>query len=133
MKFFLSIMMFLQISWGADATLEVVKGVEGLASLAIEDGSYQPNDSSRKFMQMLAADMNVISMFTVNETYSTCSFESITPSAIHKDAQYLLRYQLADDGMGGIKADIKLLQNGREIFLKNYILKQTAMSLCFNI
>lgn len=129
MKFFLSIMMFLQISWGADATLEVVKGVEGLAPLAIEDGSYLPNDSSRKFMQMLAADMNVISMFTVNETYSTGSFESITPSAIHKDAQYLLRYRLADDGMGGIKADIKLLQNGREIFLKNYILKQSDMAV----
>lgn len=129
MKFFLCLVMLVQFSWGADATLEVVKGVEGLSSLAIEDGSYQPNDMSHKFMQMLSADMNVVSLFNVNDSYAAVSFDSNLPSEIHKDAQYLLRYRLANDGAGGIKADIKLLLNGKEIFFKNYILKQSDMAV----
>lgn len=129
MKFFLSMIMLVQLSWGADATLEVVKGVEGLASLAIEDGSSQPSDISRKFMQMLAADMNVVSLFNVNDSYAAVAFDALTPSVIHKDAQYILRYRLSDDGTGGIKADIKLLFSGKEVFLKNYILKQSDMAV----
>ena len=31
-------MIWCQLLWSADATLEVVKGVESLASLGIEDG-----------------------------------------------------------------------------------------------
>lgn len=129
MKIILVFLTFIQFSWGADATLEVVKGVEGLAPLAIEDSSLQTSDFSRKFSQMLAADMNVVSLFNVNDSYAAVPFNSLTPSPLHKDAQYLLRYRLLDDGTGGIRADIKLLQNANEVFAKSYILKQSEMAV----
>lgn len=117
----------IQLLWGADATIEVVKGVTGLSPLAIEDSSSQSTEMSQKFSQMLAADMNVISMFSVDESYALAGFDASSPAAIHKEAQYLLRYRLVNDGMGGVKADVKLLQDGNTLFLKSYILKQSEM------
>lgn len=119
--------MFIQLTWGADATLEVVKGVEGLSPLAIEDGSVQISETTQKFTKMLAADMNVVSLFTVDESYAATAFDSLIPAPSHKEAQYLLRYRLVNDGSGGMRADVKLLQNGRELFIKNYVLKQSDM------
>lgn len=129
MKFIVFILMFVQLTWGVDATLEVVKGVEGTAPLAIEDSSLQSSDMSQRFAKMLAADMNVISMFNVNDSYAVAPFDSQSPAASHKDAQYILRYRLSNDGSGGINADIQLLQNGQKLFVKNYILKQSDMAV----
>ena len=127
MKFFLFVLVFVQISWGADATLEVVKGVGGLSPLAIEDSSPQTTEMSQKFSHMLAADMNVVSLFDVDESYAAVGFDIPSPASTHKDAQYLLRYRLANDGVGGVRADIKLLQEGNPIFEKSYVLKQSEM------
>lgn len=129
MKIIIVLLALIQFSWGADATLEVVKGVEGLVPLAIEDSSHQTSDFSQKFTKMLAADMNVVSLFAVDESYASVPFNSLTPSLLHKEAQYLLRYRLVDDGVGGMRADIKLMHNGNEIFLKSYILKQSDMAV----
>lgn len=129
MKIILIFLTLIQFSWGADATLEVVKGVEGLSPLAIEDSSLQTSDLSHKFTQMLAADMNVVSLFTVDQSYASVPFNSLSPSPQHQEAQYLLRYRLVDDGAGGIRADVKLLQNGNEFFAKSYILKQSEMAV----
>jgi TolB protein len=127
LKFFLLIMMCFQLGWGADATLEVVKGVDSLSSLAIEDGSTQVSEASKKFTQMLAADMNVVSLFNVDESYAAIAFDSPTAATLHKEARYVLRYKLSHDGQGGIRADVKLLLEGREVFFKNYVLKQSEM------
>ncbi|MDD5158422.1 MAG: Tol-Pal system protein TolB [Sulfuricurvum sp.] len=127
MKIISIFFMLVQLLWGTDATIEIVKGVEGLSPLAIEDASPVSNEMSQKIFQMLAADMNVVSLFTVDESYATAPYEALTPAANHKNAQYLLRYRLVNDGMGGIKADIKLLRNGSEMFIKSYVLKQSEM------
>lgn len=114
--------------WSADATLEVIKGVQkNLPSLAIEDASNGMGETSQKMFAMLNADMNVVSMFTVDDNYGTAAYDAISPSANHKNAQYILRYRLSPDGTGGIKADIRLLQNATELFAKTYILKQSEM------
>ncbi|MBD3809364.1 MAG: Tol-Pal system protein TolB [Sulfuricurvum sp.] len=127
MKFLVLFLTFIHLAWGADATLEVIKGVEGLSALAIEDGSAQPSEVSRTFSKMLAADMNVVSLFVVDETYATAAFDSSVPATSHKEAKYILRYRLISDGIGGIKADIKLLQENEELFIKSYLLKQSEM------
>jgi len=117
----------IQLSWGADATIEVVKGVAGLSPLAIEDASPQSTEMSQKFSKMLAADMNVVSLFNVDESYAMAGFDAISPAPVHKEARYLLRYRLVNDGAGGVKADVKLLQEGNTLFLKSYVLKQSEM------
>ena len=113
--------------FGAETTLEVTKNVVGLSKFVIEDGSDRGVESTQKFHKMLSADMKVVSLFDVDETYSAQSYESVQPSANHKDASYVLRYRLISDGSGGYKAEVKLLQNELVLFNKTYLLKQTEM------
>ncbi len=127
MKFLLVLVTCFHILWSADATIEVVKGVEALPRLAVEDGSFKSSDKSRNMAKMLVADMQVVSLFNVDESYATAPFDAITPAPSHKEAQYILRYRLSDDGAGGMRADIKLLQNGSDLFSKTYMLKQSEM------
>lgn len=112
--------------WSADAILEVAKGVQTLPNLAIEDAS-GTNETSQKMYTMLNADMNVLSLFNVDSNYASAPYESLVPSANHQNAQYVLRYRLSNDGTGGLKADVRLLQNTTELFAKSYILKQSEM------
>lgn len=127
MKFLILFLILIHFAWSADTTLEVVKGVEGLSPLAIEDSSPQSSEMSITFSKMLAADMNVVSLFTVDDSYAISPFDSVISSPLHKEAKYLLRYRLINDDSGGVKADIKLLQEGQELFTKSYILKQSEM------
>ncbi|MFA5214981.1 Tol-Pal system protein TolB [Sulfuricurvum sp.] len=113
--------------WSADATLEVVKGVQTLPTLVIEDGSTAMGEVSQKMYVMLNADMNVVSLFNVDNSYAASAYSALTPSANHVNAQYVLRYRLSNDGAGGLKADIRLLQNSTELFSKTYLLKQSEM------
>jgi len=127
LKFFLVWIIALTVAWGADATIEVVKGVESLPKLAVEDGSVTSTQESQRMAKMLVADMNVVSLFNVDESYASVPYESLLAAPNHKEAQFLLRFRLTNDGNGGLKADIKLLQAGSEVFAKTYILKQTEM------
>ncbi|MDD3770083.1 Tol-Pal system protein TolB [Sulfuricurvum sp. IAE1] len=111
----------------ADATIEVVKGVESLPKLAVEDASAFKSDATVRMSKMLIADMQVVSLFDVDESYATASFDSASPAPAHKEAQYLLRYRLHDDANGGMKADVRLIRNAQELFAKSYVLKQSEM------
>jgi TolB protein len=127
LKFIFLVLTFTYYLWGVEGAIEVIKGVEGVPTLAIEDSSAISNTMSQKFSQMLTADMKVVSLFEVDDKYATAPFEALTPALSHKNAQYLLRFRLIDDGSGGYKSDIKLLQNGLELFSKTYYLKQREM------
>jgi len=111
----------------ADATLEVTKNVGGVAKLVIEDGSEAGSEGTQKFHKMLSADMKVVSLFDVDDSYSAQNYESTQPSLSHKDAGYILRYRLIGDGSGGVKTDVKLIQNKVVLFSKTYLLKQSEM------
>ncbi|MGZ5207595.1 MAG: Tol-Pal system protein TolB [Sulfuricurvum sp.] len=112
---------------GADATLEVTKNVGGVVKLVIEDGSETGSEATQKFHKMLSADMKVVSLFEVDDSYCAQNFESTQPSLSHKDAGYVLRYRLINDGSGGVKTDVKLVQNKMVLFSKTYLLKQREM------
>lgn len=111
----------------AEPTIEVIKGVEALPKLAVEDGSLQSSEKSQQMAKMLVADMNVVSLFNVDERYATASYDAVSPAPLHQDAQFVLRYRIVNDMAGGLKADVKLLQNGIDIFAKSYVLKQSEM------
>jgi len=113
--------------WGVDTTLEVTKAVGALPKFVIEDGSKAPTSETQKFHKMLSADMKVVSLFDVDDSYAAQTYESLQPSFSHSGAGYILRYRLNDDGNGGYKADVKLLQNGLDLFSKTYVLKQREM------
>ncbi|MCK9373835.1 MAG: Tol-Pal system protein TolB [Sulfuricurvum sp.] len=129
MRFLVVWCLFTGLIWSADATLEVVKGVQPLPSLVIEDGSAVENEMSQKMHAMLSADMNVISLFTLNENYFHVPYEGGVAAANSTNSHYVLRFRLAPDGAGGVRADVKLLQNSTEIFVKTYLLKQSEMAV----
>ena len=127
MRYLLIVTFLISTLWSADATLEVTKNVGMLPKLAIEDASAMGNDTGTRFHKMLSADMNVVSLFDVDDRYASQSFDSSQAAGIHKDAVYILRYRLVADGSGGYRTDVKLLQNNLELFSKIYYLKQSEM------
>lgn len=127
MHYLLSLIVVCMTLFGADTTLEVTKNVGGAAKLVIENGSVGGGDSTARFHKMLSADMKVVSLFDVDDSYASQPFESKLPASNHSGAHYILRYTLNDNGAGGFVTDVKLLQNGLELFSKNYVLKQSEM------
>lgn len=127
MRYILILTFFISMLWSADATLEVTKNVGMLPKLAIEDGSLIANPTGSKFHKMLSADMNVVSLFDLDESYASQSFDNPQAAGMHKDAVYILRYRLVPDGSGGYRTDVKLFQNSLELFSKIYYLKQSEM------
>jgi TolB protein len=127
MKFLLILVFTIYALLASDSILEVSKNVGSLPRLAIEDASTASDDVGLKFHKMLAADMNVVSLFELDNSYAQQGLESKFPAGVHKDAAYVLRYRLISDGSGGYKTDVKLLQNGLELFSKMYYLKQREM------
>jgi len=127
MRYWILFILSIVTLWGADTTLEVIKNVGALPKFVIEDGSSVTGSETKKFHKMLSADMKVVSLFDVDDTYAAQVFMSTQPSLSHKDAGYILRYRLIDDGNGGFKAEVKLLQNSLELFTKTYLLKQSEM------
>jgi len=127
MRYLTLFILFVITLWSADITLEVTKNVGVLPKVVIEDGSVMTGAETQKFHRMLSADMKVISLFDVDDSYAVQTFESNQPSLSHKDAAYVLRYRLIDDHNGGFKADVKLFQNSLELFNKTYLLKQSEM------
>lgn len=127
MRYWIILMVWCTSFLSAETTLEVTKNVSTLTKLAIEDGSGVSIEVSQKFHRMLVADMKVVSLFNVDESYAKQNFESTQPAPGHQDAVYVLRYRLSSDGSGGYKSDVKLVQNGLELFSKTYMLKQSEM------
>ncbi|MDP3301553.1 MAG: Tol-Pal system protein TolB [Sulfuricurvum sp.] len=127
MHYLLIVTFLISTLWSADATLEVTKNVGMLPKFAIEDASAMGNDTGTRFHKMLSADMNVVSLFDVDDRYASQSFDNSQAAGIHKDAVYILRYRLVSDGSGGYRTDVKLLQNNLELFSKIYYLKQSEM------
>ncbi len=123
MKYWISLLVLMSMLWGESTTLEVSKNVNVLSKLSIVDGSLKGIEHSGKFHKMLVADMKVVSLFDVDEAYAQDSYEIKN----HANALFVLRYRLDDDGSGGFKADVKLFQNGLELFSKIYMLKQREM------
>ncbi|MDQ1297501.1 MAG: TolB protein [Campylobacterota bacterium] len=127
MRYLIILALWISTLWGAEAILQVTKNVGALPKLAIEDASASNSEAGLKFHKMLSADMNVISLFEVDHSYAQESFESQYPAVAHRDAVYVLRYRMIADGGGGYKTDVRLLQNGLELFNKIYHLKQSEM------
>lgn len=127
MRYWILFILSIITVWGTDTTLEVTKNVGALPKFVIEDGSVISGLETKKFHKMLSADMKVVSLFEVDDTYAVQTFESSQPSLSHKEAGYILRYRLVNDGNGGFKAEVKLLQNSLELFTKTYLLKQSEM------
>ena len=123
MKYWITFVVLTSLVWGELTTLEVSKNVSVISKLSVVDGSSKSVEQTQKFHKMLVADMKVVSLFEVDEGYMLEPFDAKS----HSSAAFVLRYRLDDDGNGGLKSDVKLFQNGLELFSKTYKLKQREM------
>ena len=110
------------LSFGADATIEVIKKAETLPSIAVEDASHSYNHTFKlRFFKSLIADLNVISIFNVDRHYRVNEYDSSSVLVENKDMDFVLRYRLDELDNGSLAVNLKLLNKaGDAVFTKDY-------------
>jgi TolB protein len=113
---FTTIMLF-----SADATIEVIKKADSIASIAIEDATASfDTRESRLFFRNIVSDLNVLSLFNVQREHNTNNFNSETVLTQNRVFDYVLRYRLRTDDSNNIFVDMKLLYGESELMSKSY-------------
>jgi len=113
--------MFVTLSFANDATIEVIKKVESLPSLAVEDASEGYDDTFKlKFFKSLIADLNVISIFNVDRHYRNINYDASDVLVENKDMNYVVRYRMHEGDNGSLNLDLVMLQDGKNVFNKKY-------------
>ncbi len=109
--------------WGSDATIEVRKSVDSLPSIAVEDASTDYQDGlSKRFFRVMVSDLNVLSIFNVDRDYVQADFSDESVDAVHKEIDYVVRYQLSDDN-GVMVVKVNLINNDKVMHKLNYRIK----------
>ena len=121
MRFLISFFITLTFMFASDATIEVIKKVDSLPSLAIEDSSVSYDETFRnRFFKSLVADLNVLSIFNVDRYHRKVSYDASTVLVENKDMNYVLRYKLSEDDSRALNLELKLISQDKVIFNKNY-------------
>jgi len=113
--------------FGADATIEVIKKVDKLPSISVEDASVNYTDSlSKKFFKVLVSDLNVLSIFNVYDNYSLNDYNADDVTTKNTKRDYVLRYRLRQDDDGNLNCDYKLLSaaDSQVVRQKNFRIKK---------
>ncbi len=120
MKILISLLMVFSLSFASDATIEVIKKVESLPSIAVEDSSRTYGDTFKlQFFKSLIADLNVISIFNVDRHYRTDDFDDSTVAVENKDMNYVVKYKMTQED-AGLKISMKLLKDSEVVLSKSY-------------
>lgn len=121
MRLLFSLLLVFGLTFASDATIEVIKKVDSLPSLAIEDASISYDKTFKlQFFKSLVADLNVISLFNVDRFHRVTHFNDTDVVVENKDMSYILRYKMYEDDNGALNVDIKLLEESQEVFSKSY-------------
>jgi TolB protein len=121
MKILLGWVFVISMLFANDATIDVIKKVQALPSIAIEDSSVSYDDTFRfRFFKALYADLNVLSLFNVDRKYRKIDFETDNVAVQNKDMNYVLRYKMLEDDKGALNVEIKLFSSDGIAFKKNY-------------
>ncbi|MCD6172831.1 MAG: Tol-Pal system protein TolB [Sulfurimonas sp.] len=125
MKALFTLLFIISLSFANDATIEVIKKVESLPSLAVEESSTSYDDTFKlKFFKSFIADLNVISIFNVDRHYRKTDYDANDVIVENKDMKYVLRYQVFEDDSGYFNAKMKLIKESQELMNKNYRIKK---------
>lgn len=125
-KIILTLLLSLTV-FAADATIEVIKKVDKLPSISVEDASVDYKETlSKKFFKVLVSDLNVLSIFNVYDNYNYNSYDADDVSADNAKRDYVLRYRLREDDEGNLNCDYKLLSSvdSKVLREKNFRIKK---------
>ena len=121
MKILFSLLFAFTLVFAGDATIEVIKKVDALPSIAIEDASISYNDTFKlRFFKSLVADLNVLSIFNVERYHRVVSYDDASVLVENKDMNYVLRYKMFKDDNGVLNVGMKIIEDGNNVFSKNY-------------
>ncbi len=114
-------MLIFGLTFAGDATIEVIKKVDSLPSIGLEDASINYGDTFKlKFFKALVADLNVLSLFNVDRLHRTNHYNATDVVVDNKDMNYVLRYKMYEDNFGALNMDMKIIKKGKNVFSKNY-------------
>jgi len=120
--------MAVTIIFASDATIEVIKKVDSLPSLAVEDSSSDNDETFKmKFFKSIISDLTVISLFNVDRHYRKVNFEADEVNVANKDMNYVVRYRLTNNDNGALGIELKMLSNNEITFSKNYKIRNPKM------
>ena len=120
MKILISLLMVFSLSFASDATIEVIKKVESLPSLAVEDASTSYGDAFKlQFFKSLIADLNVISIFNVDRHYRSSDFDDSDVLVENKDMNYVIKYKMTQEDTG-LRISMRLLKENEVVLSKSY-------------
>jgi TolB protein len=109
------------VLFAKDATIEVIKKVDALPSIAIEDSSESYDETFKMtFFKSLVADLNVLSIFNVDRFHRVVDYDVSTVNVANKDKNYVLRYEMMQMDNDSLSIKMKLLSESKEVFSKNY-------------
>lgn len=121
MRFLLGLLFTITLMYGADATIEVTKQVDSIASIAVEDASVDYTDGfSKRFFKALVADLNVLSLFNVSDDYVTNTFDDDAVDISNRKSDFVLRYSLEKDDQGVLIARAKMIRSDDTVLSKRY-------------
>ncbi|MDQ7042105.1 MAG: hypothetical protein Q9M34_01090, partial [Sulfurimonas sp.] len=121
MKILFSLILLVGLTFAGDATIEVIKKVDALPSIAVEDASINYDDTFKlQFFKALIADLNVLSIFNVERFHRMTHYNSSDVLVENKDMNYVLRYKMYEDDSGTLNVDMKIIQKGTALFSKSY-------------
>ena len=128
MKILISFLLTITMMYASDATIEVIKKVDSLPHIAVEDSSSDYEQTFKmRFFKSLVSDLTVISVFNVDRHYRTLSFDSSEVVVQNKDMDYVLRYELSKDDSDALNIKVKVLVNNEKVFSKNYKIQNKKM------
>ena len=125
MRILLTWLFLISFAFASDATIEVIKKVESLPTLALEDSSISYDDTFKlQFFKTLVADLNVISLFNVDRHYRETYFNDTNVLVENKDMGYILRYKMFEDDNGALNIEMKLIKGDDNVLAKSYKISQ---------
>ena len=126
MKIIFSLMFMFGLLFANDATIEVIKKVDSLPSLGVEDSSQEYDETFKMtFFKSLVADLNVLSIFNVDRFHRVVDYDASTVVVENKDRNYVLRYKMLKMDSNALSVKMKLISNNEELFSKSYKVSRT--------
>jgi len=120
--------MLFTLSFGADATIEVIKKADSLPTIAVEDASVDYDDVFKlTFFKSLIADLNVISLFNVDRHHRMVDFDAEEVVVENKDMSYVIRFKMYEDDNKALNIQLKLLQNDGIKINKTYRISKKSL------
>jgi TolB protein len=120
LKIIFSLLIIYAFSFGSDATIEIIKKVDSLPTIAVEDGSNENNQINKKFFKAIVADLSVLSIFNVDRHHNIARYKDSDVTLENKDMNYVLRYKISYSDRNALEIKFKLLKDGVSVYNKKY-------------